>query len=82
MKTCLACKNFAMSGECVTYKRIPPPGFAAKCKKFIQTEEQPENIRQCEKCEQYDEGYCLRLDHPEWDYNFVKIWEGIVCPKE
>lgn len=77
-----------MSDICNKYKKLPPyETFADRCRYFQQGPELPEVIVEyeeccCEHCARHDEGWCLRLDHPDWKYNFVKIKEGMQCQKQ
>ena len=85
MKVCQNCTAYE-DPECTIYQRIPPHTFAERCKHFIMVAEYvpppveaPEPEPACQECGRHDDGYCLRLDHPNWKYNFVKIKDGIEC---
>lgn len=88
MKNCRTCTHYA-DPECGLYSKIPPAGYAAKCKNYIkdvskqEPEPEPEKpARDCPNCAAYDSGWCLRLDHPDWKYNFVKIKPDTKCRLE
>ena len=85
MITCSNCQKFK-EPECTVYKREPPHSFALKCRHFIIVEnyvpkDSPKE-RDCSGCYNNDDGWCLRLDHPDFKYNFVKINKGTDCPME
>lgn len=88
MTSCKNCTALNPDGECAIFSRRPPPGYAAKCKHYQEVEsiepeiEEPAASGLCEGCENNQDGYCLRHDLAEWRYNFVKIRDGIACPKE
>jgi hypothetical protein len=37
--------------------------------------------KQCQQCWRHDDGYCLRLDHPDFDYDWRRIRKGHICPE-
>lgn len=85
MPTCHRCTAY-IHPECQIYNRTPPPGYAAKCRKYIEDasreEPEPEAHQECKACVAYESGYCLRTDHPDWRYNFVKIKPDTPCRLE
>jgi hypothetical protein len=90
MRVCQNCKSYA-DPECTIYTRIPPATFALKCKRFIKDESkvyvppaveearEPEEA-DCIECGYNSDGWCLRLDHPDFDYNYVKLKDNYKCP--
>lgn len=78
MTTCEICVAYKYP-ECTIYNSIPPVGFAAKCKKFIAEEREQEQSETCKECPKNVEGYCLRYDHPDYRFNFVKITDSDTC---
>lgn len=85
MKTCNWCQNY--KGVCIRNNKEPPASYAEKCRYFLQgdkpfEEEIPEETRACSACEMHDNGWCLRLDEPDWKYNFIRIKEETKCPKQ
>jgi len=85
MITCLNCQSFK-DPDCKVYKRQPPHSFAGKCKHYVVVESYvptpPPVKKECGECERFSEGFCLRYDHDDFKYNFVKITDGISCPLE
>jgi hypothetical protein len=85
MKSCTICQLFN-GDECGHYRRTPPTTFAERCKHYAQIEEYvaPTVVVTpvCEGCGHNCDGWCRRFDLPEWEYNFVKIREGNICPRQ
>lgn len=88
MTTCAACKHLS-DDICGKYGRRPPAGFAERCRHYSFYPSRPVEVapeapqrQECDGCPQYDDGWCLQLDHPEWKYNFVRIKEGMECPRK
>lgn len=85
MPTCHLCAAYEHP-ECGIYNRIPPEGFAVKCRHYIEDEskhgpepEQEQHRPECQGCGCNVDGWCLRIDHPDWRWNFIKIREGMRC---
>lgn len=85
MKLCKNCQQ--MTDICAVYQKAPPSnGFAEKCKHYQQNsviEIVPEPVaNDCKTCGHNIDNYCLRFDHPEWEYNFVKIKGWLICNRQ
>jgi len=81
------CKNCIKLLEvCTIYGKAPPSnGFAEKCRHYqqkavIEIVVEPEK-QKCDTCGHNNDGWCLRFDHPDFEYNFVKIKDNTVCPR-
>jgi len=84
MKLCKNCKN--MADICGKYGKVPPADtYAERCRYFDQAGDKPAHVKAeeagCDLCDRYTDGWCLQFDLPGWAYNFVKIKEGMQCPK-
>ena len=80
MKSCENCSEFDHP-ECKMYSNTPPRDFASKCKHFDGPEIAEKIDYICSACERNIDNYCLRYDHPEFEYNFVKIKAGDICSR-
>ena len=83
MKVCQNCKAIKQDGECSVYNRIPPHTFAERCRHFIIVDNYspaPKPVtKYCKECDENNEGWCLRTDHPDFLYNFVKVGTDGEC---
>jgi len=89
MRVCQNCIAYA-DPECSIYTRMPPETFALKCKHFIKDESkvylpppveeinEPEEA-DCIECVYNSDGWCLRPNHPDFDYNYFKLRLGMTC---
>ncbi len=78
MKLCKNCSAFK-EPDCSIFNNSPPEGYAEKCRHFKGEEEVEEEILLCVNCERNIDTYCMRTDHPHFEYNFVKRKDGDIC---
>lgn len=88
MKQCSFCSHYE-EPICNKYDRAPPAGFTQKCRYYdgpdvpeeIQETEavEPERVAICGECERMVDGYCLRFDHLDYKYNFVRVKKDDEC---
>lgn len=83
-RCCRSCLKFQGDGICAQYHKMPPDGFAARCRHFELSRSPQKVKRACSECERFDEDengkWCRLPDTADGWITFRPVREGMECP--